>query len=789
MHLQNFQLLVVKMNLIAPLRCHPSLVVGFAACMAVLGNPVSAVAQESNNVEYMEEVVVTAQKKEQKLQDVGISVTVFSGETIEKLGLRQSTDVASQTPNFSVGYPNGENGVPSSFIRGVGLNDFGVTNSGPIATYVDDVYVASNAAQIFQLLDIERVEVLRGPQGTLYGRNATGGAINYIARKPGDQMEGIAKISIGTYNTSKIEVAYGGPVSEKLGFRGAIVKNDSDGWLENQVTGNDLNGTDDIAYRFLFDYQKSEDFNVLLNLHGGETNSDSTVYGHRGVLDPDTLEPCMPARIARSECVDFLGYRDVGAYDEGSYDFEVENDTTFWGASIRADWDVRGTIFTSITAFDEIDDSRPEETDASPNDVLTVQLAVEQQSVSQELRISREHDSVSWQVGFFYLKDDAQDNSSFDLFRVLRPLVESVDPDAYPNGFSPGGFWSGVDEDGAPNGPPVFETSQATNQHIKSKAIYADLTWDINEQWDMSAGIRYTEEEISQRNSQGFVESGNYIPLMDQRNRDDFNDVSGRIVVNYHPDADTMYYGSISTGFKAGGINNPLLEPATPYDEENLFSYEAGIKSTYRDGKLRLNAAAFYYDYSDLQVFRTVNAGGVVSNILSNAADAEILGAEIELQMLPTDSLFISLALGLLDTEYKSFVIQGADPVTGETTWEVLSGNEITMAPEVSFSGMLLYDIPLSSYGAVQMQLDFSYQDDVFFNSANDPLFTQDSYWLWNARAAWTSPQDSFEIAIWGRNLGDEEYLSYAFDLSELGFHELMLGTPRVVGIEFIYRR
>lgn len=759
-------------------------------CVSLAGlAPIQVKAATEKSSPYMEEVVVTAQRREEKLQDVGISVTAFTGENIEKLGLRQSTDLASQTPNYSVGYPNGENGVPSLFIRGVGLNDFGVTNSGPIATYVDEVYISSNAAQIFQMLDLDRVEVLRGPQGTLYGRNATGGAINFVARKPGDTLEASARVSIGTYSTTKIVAAVGGPVSESLGIRAAILKHDSDGWIENQVTGHDLNGTDDFAYRVLFDYKPTENLDVVLNLHGGKTTSDSTVYQHRGVLDPVTFEPCAEARIADFQCVDFLGYRETDAYDEGSYDFEARNDTGFWGVSLKADWDVRGTIFTSITAFDHIEDDRPEETDASPNDILTVLLAVDQQSVSQEFRISRDMNNINWLVGLYYLKDDATDRGSFDLFRVLRPLVESNDPVAFPGGFSPEGFWSGVDENGAGIGPPVFQTRQATNQHIQNLAFYADLSWDINELWSVSVGIRYTEEEIDQRNSQGFQESGMYIPLMDQDNSSDFNNTSGRLVVNYRWNPDVMYYASVTTGFKAGGVNNPLLEPASPYDEETIVNWEAGVKSTLLEGRLRLNAAFFNYDYSDLQVFRTVNAGGTISNILSNAADAQIFGAELELQMIPTEDLFISLGIGLLSTEYENFIVEGIDPITGGTTFEDLSGNKITMAPEVTLNGLLLYDVPVDLHGSLQLQLDFNYQDDVFFNSANDPLFEADGYWLVNARASWTSRDENFGVALWGRNLGDEEYLTYAFDLSELGFHELMLGLPRTIGIEFSYRR
>jgi len=190
--------------------------------------------------EMMEEVIVTAQKREENLQDTPISVTAFTADAIEVLGFRQSVDITAQTPNFSVGYPNGDTGVPAPFMRGVGLNDFGVLNQGPIAAYTDQTYISSNAAQIFQLLDVERVEVLRGPQGTLYGRNATGGAVNYVSRRPTLEWDGWARAGGGSWGSTKLEGAVGGPIGDKTAFRVSLLKSDSDGWMKNRLTGNDL---------------------------------------------------------------------------------------------------------------------------------------------------------------------------------------------------------------------------------------------------------------------------------------------------------------------------------------------------------------------------------------------------------------------------------------------------------------------------------------------------------------------------------------------------------------------
>ena len=269
----------------------------------LLGNSLLVQAAESP---MMEEVIVTAQKREGNLQETPISITAFTGETIEALGFRQSVDVTAQTPNFSVGYPNGDTGVPAPFIRGVGLNDFGVLNQGPIATYTDETYVSSNAAQIFQLLDVERVEVLRGPQGTLYGRNATGGAVNFVSRKPTQDWEGWARANAGSFGLKSIEGAFGGPLGDKAAFRFSLLKTDSDGWLKNRFTGHDQQGVDELAWRLLLDVQPTEDVSVLVNFHAGKSESDSVQYRHLGVWDAGG-NMCNNADILAGNCMDILG--------------------------------------------------------------------------------------------------------------------------------------------------------------------------------------------------------------------------------------------------------------------------------------------------------------------------------------------------------------------------------------------------------------------------------------------------------------------------------------------------
>ncbi|MGK0224572.1 MAG: iron complex outermembrane receptor protein, partial [Limisphaerales bacterium] len=691
----------------------------------------------------------------------------------------------AQTPNFSVGYPNGDTGVPAPFIRGVGLNDFGVLNQGPVAAYMDETYISSNAAQIFQLLDVERVEVLRGPQGTLYGRNATGGAVNFVSRKPSQEWDGYVRAGAGSFGLTKIEGAVGGPLGDKTAFRAALVKSDSDGWMKNRFTGNDQQGIDELAWRVLLETQPTDSLNLLFNVRGGTTKSDAVQYRHLGVWDAGG-NMCANSAIRAGQCADIFGYSEeapyttlngvdvpaVPDYDEGNYDFEAKNDTKFWGVSLTADWSFGDYVLTSITSYDDVDDFRPEETDDGPNDILTGELAVEQETFAQEFRLGWESETVSWLAGVYYLNDEATDSTAFDILRAFRPFTIGDDvgctgaPPGNPDGFCLDQF--------------VFKTKSGTEQEITSIAVYGDASFQLSEVLKLSVGLRYTDEEIEHDSFFFYDEPLSGFPAQPgfpAQADNDFSNVTGRAVLDAKISEALLLYGGITSGFKAGGIQS-TSDGIAPYDEEKLLSYEAGFKSTFADGRVRFNGSAFYYDYEDLQVFAFVIVDGLGFSTISNAADAKIYGAEFELQWLPTNNLFVNLGVGLLSTEYEDFVLPTGD----------FSGNDITMSPELTFNGLIQYDIPLGNRGNLTLQTDFNYQDEVFFDALNNPLLGEEDYWLWNARVSWTSADDQWEVAAYGRNLGDKEYMVYAFDLSFFGFNEEMLGTPRSYGLEVTYR-
>ncbi len=567
-------------------------------------------------------------------------------------------------------------------------------------------------------------------------------------------------------------------------FRAAVLKMDSDGWLKNRFTGNDQQGIDELAWRVLLQAEPNDAVKVLLNVRGGKARSDAVQYRHLGVWD-EMGNQCARRDIRAGRCSDIFGYSeerpyttlsgvDVPAtpgYKEANYDFEATEDTDFWGASLTVDWTVDRYVVTWITSFDEIDDFRPEETDDGPNDILTGELAVDQESFSQEIRVAWDTDNGTWIVGAYYLHDEARDNTAFDILRDLRGAFVgdegcSFAPPGNPTGFCPDAF--------------VFKTKSGTEQDILSWSAFADTTRDLSDALRLSAGLRYTTEEVEHYTTFFFDEpaAGNPTrPGFPDGDDTDFSNISGRLVLDYDLGADLLVYGGVTTGFKAGGIFS-TSDGIAQYDEEQLLSYEAGFKSTLADGRLRFNGAAFFYDYSDLQVYAFVVVGGIGFSTISNAADADVYGLEFELQWLPVDRLFINLGLGYLNAEYENFVIPAGD----------FSGNRIPMSPELTFNGLVQYDIPLGNGGNVTLQADFNFQDEVSFDALNNPLLQEDAYWLWNARIAWMSCDDRWEVAAFGRNLADEEYMTYGFDLSFFGFNEEMLGSPRFVGMDATYR-
>ncbi|MEM7279463.1 MAG: TonB-dependent receptor [Pseudomonadota bacterium] len=385
----------------------------------------------------LEEVIVMAQKREQSLQDVGIAITAFNGEQLSTLGINSSTDLSAITPNLNIVSPGGDGGVVAIFIRGIGLNDFALNNTGPVGFYVDEVFAGSSNSQITTIFDIERVEVLKGPQGTLFGRNTTGGALNFVSNKPEEEFGAMGKVSYGNFDYYRVDGAVTGPLTDNINGRLALVSYGSDGYIKNLSTGDTVE-TRNYAGRALFDYQPTDELSLLLNLHGSRNDSDSELYGTTADLD----------------------------FYEGTYGdlpYKIKVDT--YGASLKATYDLSDSVvLTSITGYDALDKDQSEEADMTPLQLVEIRYQVESELFSQELRLNGDLDRIHWMAGLYYLYEDMD----FSYVSNLSDLP--IIPDVLNFGF---GFNDGT-------------------QTLETAAAFGQIEYEFTEKWALTVGGRYT---------------------------------------------------------------------------------------------------------------------------------------------------------------------------------------------------------------------------------------------------------------------------------------------------------
>lgn len=736
-----------------------------AAIALALGGAASAQTADQDEVEtgdsvaVLDSVTVTAQRRAENLQNVPIATTAFTGDRLEKLGVTQSNELAFSTPNL---YINGsaENAAKIT-LRGVGSNDFIPTANPGVGTYVDEVFNGMSSAQTFQLFDLERVEVLRGPQGTLYGKNSTGGTINYITKKPDfDGYSGSLSASAGNFDAFSAEGAINTPIADNLAARSSFVVRSRSGYIDNLVREEDGRFLDAWAARVLLAWQPTDTIDVLFNVHGGRSDGDSA---HRQQIGTS------PA----GGGVDGLGYfapRDPFVNENDLDTFDIAES---FGASVRADVDLGWATLTSITAHERIIRDIDDDVDDSPFAVTHNRFTNDSDFISQELRLTGDGDRFNWVVGTQYY--DETHDVEYDL-RFFECAVDGSCPVPLPAVFG-----TTVDLD--------------LDQTNTSWAVFGDTTYDVTDKLSVTGGLRFTYEERELTDTSlisPVIDPGGPSPLfpgfdtfMISR---DWDNISGRLVLEYQAAEDILLYGSVATGFRAGNFNGGsfarIEQLEMPVDPEEILNYEAGFKSELFNNRMRLNGAVFFSDFSDLQVAVFEDS----QQFLRNAADAEIFGAELELEAALTESLFARFALGYLDTEYVDFIETADDPST-PTVDETrdLSGNTLVNSPEWTISGSLEYSQPISDVWEFEAGVDARYQSEVFFTPFNDLITTnlqQDGYSLVNLRFGFNNLADDWSIEAFMLNAAEEEYATDGNGIGAPFFFDLVnYGAPRTWGV------
>lgn len=747
----------------------------------------AAVAQSSGTGErLLDEIVVTAQKKAENSQDVPIAISAFSGDALEAIGLSESDELGQFVPGLEIASTSGEGSQLVVYLRGAGLNDFNNNNSGPIGIYSDEVYISSPVLTSFQFFDTERLEVLKGPQGTLYGRNTTGGAIKFISNKPTEEFSLSGRAAYESFDTTVFEGAVSGPIADNVRGRFAVNKSDSDGYVDNLLTGEPENGTDTLYWRGILDVDVSENVFVRANLHGAKVDSKAFKYNNFGIGPGGT---------------DALGYASPDDIYTGEYNRDGRVNTDAIGGYLEAKIDFGNVNLTSITSYDTVDYFQPEETDGSPANLLYVEYAVESDTFMQELRLDGTiGSSLNWLAGVFYLDETLDQDQSIDLFGDVAAFTGGL---ADPFGVATGGA-------------PVIFARTLNEQDTESYAIFGQGDFAISDRLTATVGARYTKEKreflasAQLEDDEGFIfpvfdAMGDFvidpntmgpatailpagvIPVYEFPDLSLSDDAfSWRLGLDYKANDDTLLYASIARGFKSGGFNGGFLnlDPAIseilvqPYDPEFLTAYEVGLKTDLFDNRLRLNASAFYNDFKDLQVFTLINTGTLPLQVLDNSSAAEVKGFELDATFYPTSNFLMNLSASFMDAKLKDFQTDGGAD---------FSGNKIAYTPDTSISGLARYDHDLSGNGSVYVQSSFAYKSDQFFSTENDPIASQDAYTLVNARLGYESENGEWGVALYGKNLGDTEYLTNVTSFSDFGFYSRFVGRPRAYGVELTF--
>ncbi|MGE0581934.1 MAG: TonB-dependent receptor [Steroidobacteraceae bacterium] len=699
-----------------------------AALGATLAAPLTAAAQESDN--QIETVVVTAQKRAQDFNDVSISVSVLTGDDVKGMGLAQMKDIATQTPNVRINETLA-NSIPNVSIRGIGLNDYAANNNPAAGIYVDEVYLVSPAMLTFQLFDVERVEVLKGPQGTLFGRNTTAGTVNFVSRKPTDQFEASASLDYGRYDYGRAEGAISGPLGDKLSARLAVqTTQQDDGYQTNRLTGKHVGDIDRTSWRGLLQWQPTDSLDVLLNVHGGRDRSDVSLVK---IDNPFSTE----------DDGDTDPYRS-GASVDPRMDLELK------GAALTANWSISDALtFTSVTGYDEFKRLHVEDRDATSLIQLDGTFRNRIEQFSQEARLTYVGTELVLTGGAFYGTDTVDTRDRFDASDLL-PLLGLAGVDAIGNEYS---------------------------QETRSTALFLNSEWRFNPAWRLNAGARYTNEKKEFSNAFTYLIAGGaelqvFPPVA---NDYDIEDVSGKIGLDYTGFADTLLYASLSRGFKSGGFQGQLtFNPADlqAFDDESLLAYELGAKKRLLDGRMQLNASVFYYDYSDMQFY-----GGLFDSPLgtlfgiTNVGDAEILGGEFDLWWKPTAGLDVRLGVGLLDTKITKSVVAG-----------VAEGSKLPNSPDFTLNGLVRYQWPIAAGLRADVTLSGNYQDDLSFDIVRDPPQAHErGYFLADARIGIGADDDRWNAYLWAKNLADERYRTQVL-FSSVGYGATY-GPPRTYGV------
>jgi iron complex outermembrane recepter protein len=706
----------------------------------------SAAESDSGTSDSLAEIVVTAQKRAQNLQDVG---TANSAE-MQRLGFTDPTDVVAHVPGLQ--YNEYAPTITVFNIRGVAQNDFGDHQEAPVAVYTDDVYVASMGAIAGNLYDLGRVEVLRGPQGTLFGRNATGGLIHYISQKPNLDDDGFIEVTGARFTTIKTDGAVNVKVSDESAVRLSFATNNSNGYLNNTI-GPTAQNENNYAGRLQYLFKPSSQAEVLVKLYG--------TWNVNERIMPYSYAPAKPNAQGLGE---FLSSSDdywgtcpgcsLGGFRNPSSDVFTQTSSrtgvfnrSLYGATVHVNWAFDWAQLASVTDYQHMNKLYNDPIEASPTPVFIFYDTNQQyHQFSQELRLSGEQPGLRWVTGAYFLTLRSAD----EILSQFAPVLGGNVGDNY-------------------------------NTETHSWALFAQAEKDFTDELSGILGARYTQDHKTDNYTiwtgdpsgvvAGYPYNAATYPDADRT----FHLPSWKAELDYKPAKDVLLYASINRGVKGGGWAQPAV-PTDPqllaHRPERLTDYEVGMKSTFLERRLRLNAAVFYYDYKDYQVFLQEGLAQAIGN-----RNARVEGGELELSFIPAKGWDAQIGVSGLNATVFNVALPDLE----------VADRIMPQAPKWSVNGEVGYKWQVPT-GTMAIRADGKWDSDFYFSAFNAPVDVEKSHVVANSRAIYTNAAGNLDLTLFCKNLTDRRYRVYDLDISSIGFADQVYAPPRTYGGTVTFR-
>ena len=742
---------------------------GVLAVSLAFTAPSQAQSNDQSADEGIDEIVVTtARRRVESLQEVPLSITVFSGDDLERIGAADIIAIGQSSPNVTLEVSRGTNTTLTAFIRGVGQQDPVAGFESGVGLYVDDVYLNRPHAAVLDLYDVERIEVLRGPQGTLYGRNTIGGAIKYVTKPLSNEPQAKVRFSVGSYNQLDGLVSGSVPISDSFRIGGTIVNFTRDGFGDNLNLGTEQYDKDILGVRLSLEWDATD--SLLFRLSGDYTEDDSSPKaGHRLMVGGVSGDPILP---------------DV--FDTRAGLTVPVQSVEASGISLLTEWTLNDSwMIKNILAARDDETFSPIDFDSLPSPDLDVPVNYENEQFSEELQLLYSGDRLNGIAGFYYL-----DANAFNEFDVI---LGSLGLNANTLGDVDTETWS----------------------------VFADFTYDISDTVGVSLGGRYTSDERSSRVLRRLflgglspTFGGDATVLL---TTSDFNgsakdtEFSPRVSLSWQPSDEQHLYFSYSEGFKGGSFDPRAQTSGAPdldgdgtvsaqeifdfmrFEPESVKSYEVGLKSSFLDNRLVTSVAVFFGDYEDVQIPGSVgidtDGDGInddFTGVTTNAGKAELPGVEFEGRFRANDNWSFGWAIGYLDAEYKEVINSSGVDVSSQAVFQ--------NTPELTASGNASFETPLSMFGtsgSFAVITSLSYRDDTSQFEFPNPLLDQESFTLWDLSLVWEADDGRWRAGIHGKNLGDEEYKVAGYNFPTLGAEgnvTAFYGNPRTVTATAEYR-